>query len=143
MQPAIFTTVNMKLLKNNNQIQLLDALCQSLHKRKFKEAEKELLNFIEETLHNSKNSVKKEDKKNICQTIYCSFNIYYLKWLKKNKINIERERNEIISSEHSNYLISCCKKIEEMDDLLFDLVHYLDSVIDKDEVAYGLDCYKK
>ena len=122
---------------------ILENICQLLHQRKFRGAEKELLNFIEETLRNSKNSVKIEDKKIICLTIYSSFNIYYLKWLKNNKINIEKERDELRSSKHSNYLISSCKKTEEMDDLLFDLVHYLDSVIHKDEVAYGLECYKK
>lgn len=122
---------------------ILDNICQLLHQRKFKEAEKELLNFIEDTLHNCKNSVKIDDKKIICQTIYSSFNRYYLKWLKMNRINVEKERSELISYEHSNYLISRCTKIDEMDDLLFDLIKYLDSAIHKDEVAFGLDCYKK
>lgn len=133
----------MKLLENNNHKHIPDALCQLIYKRKFKEAEKELLDFIEETLHNSKNSLQITDKKMICETIYSSFNRYYLKWLKMNKINVEKERGKLTSYEHSNYLISCCTRIDEMDDLLFNLVKYLDSTIHKDEVVFGLDCYKR
>lgn len=122
---------------------ILNSICQLVHQRKFKDAEKELLNFIEETLHNSRNSLQITDKKMICETIYSSFNRYYLKWLKMNKINIEKERSKLMSYEHSNYLISRCTKTDEMDDLLFDLAKYLDFAIHKDEVVFGLDCYKR
>lgn len=133
----------MKLSQCDSHKQLLDTLCHLIYKRKFKEAEKKLLDFIEETLHYSKDSVQITDKKIICQTIYYSFNRFYLNWLKINKIDIEKERKDLISYEHSNYLISHTTKIAEMDDLLFNLIDYLDSDIQKNEVAYGLNCYRK
>jgi len=132
-----------KSLRINKNQQFLNVLCQLVHKRSFKEAEKKLLDFIEKTVLDSKSSFQANGNKTICQTIYCSFNEFYLNWLKINKLGIKKELNSLISKKHSNYFISHCSKMEEMDDLLFDLINYLDSVIQKNEIVYGLNCYKK
>jgi len=133
----------MKLLKNNNHRQFLITLSQLIHEKKFKEAEKKLLDFIEKTLLYSNDSIQISDKKAICQTIYCSFNKFYLNWLKRNKTNIKKERNDLSSCKHPNFLVFHCTKMAEMDDLLFNLINYLDSPTNKNEITYELNCYKK
>jgi len=133
----------MKPKKRDYKKEFLNTLCKLMYKRKFKKAEDILLDFIEKTLYFSKNSNQIIDKKSICLNIYYSFNELYSSYLKANNIKIKQECKKIKSNKHPNYLIANCTKIAEMDDLLFNLINYLDSTVEKDEVVYELDCYKK
>ncbi|MDO8610449.1 MAG: hypothetical protein Q7R95_07920 [bacterium] len=121
----------------------LTELCRLIYIRKYKEAEHFLLNFIEKTLSESNNSSNIQHKKHIYNTIYFSFNQFYYNWLKKNNIDIEKERVFLQSLEHTNFLISHSTEIAEMDDLLYDLVNYLNAVVLKKDVLYQLQCYKR
>ena len=115
----------------NKFMEIIDKLCELVHRRKFKQAETVLLQVLEET-------VKNENHVGIIREIYRSFNCYYYKWAKKNKINIDSERDKLNHQDHSNFLISHTRHVAEMDDLLYGLV----SNGQKDEIQYDLRCYK-
>lgn len=126
---------------------ILEDICQLLHRRKYKEAENLLLDLIEKTLTSNKSSDIEyiNNKKEILLTIYRSFNEYYLHWLKKNKINIKKEKQLFKYNYHTNFLIAKSSKAPEMEDLLFELENYLNNLNSKEqkkEVKYHLHCYK-
>lgn len=121
---------------------ILDNVCQLVYQKKYKDAEKLLVKFIEETLKKSSHSDYL-----IYLTIYKSFNEYYLGWLKKNKIDFKTEKQLFkTNGSHVNYFIAKSSKSPEMDDLLYEFGNYLenlDSKEQKKEVLYHLQCYKR
>lgn len=124
---------------------ILENSCQLLHQRKYKEAEELLIKFIEKTLTKSSDSSGLNNLKEMYITIYCLFNQHYLNWLRRNKIDIKKERQLFKSNNQSNYLIAVSSKAPEMEDLLYELGNYLNNSSSKEqrqEVLYHLKCYK-
>jgi len=125
---------------------MLDSLCHLIHQKKIKEAENSLLALIEKIFSDSQNGSKKiNDYIKMYKTMHHAFNNYYLNWLKKNSNSFKKEKQEISSSKHDNYLVACASQVAEMEDLLYELGNYLTILHDEDqkkEVAYHLQCYR-
>lgn len=123
---------------------LLDKLCLSVYKKQFHKAENAILSFVGSTLKGKKTNEQIAEAIILTGIIYDDFNEYYASWYQKlfNKSNMP----ELKTSKHPNYLIDHCKRIAEMDDLLYELNSYLtcdQSPERKKEVQYHLNCYKK
>jgi hypothetical protein len=122
-------------------------ICTSLHERKFKRAEKILLEITEAILnHNPDLYFNASDAVMIINILYLDFNHYYKAWLTEKGVDVRNECNALSSIEHDNLLIAQCKDPAAVDDLLYELNNYLISTgkkYFKQEATYHLDCYKR
>jgi len=120
-------------IKNN-----LDNICERLLKKNFAEAEKKLVELVE-------NQLPKGDIKTV-KIIYDEFNNYFEKWLKKRGVDPTKEEKTLRSEEHDNFLLAHCHDPAAIDDLLYEWKHYLTeepTEKQRQEVIYHINCYKK
>ena len=124
----------------------VDNICNLLYQKKYREAESQLISYIEETLFKKNGLANSNQNRETYLALYRLFNNYYLNWLKTKKIRYKKGKLLFRSNGHTNLLISKTSQVAEMDDMLFELGNYLDntrSTSQKNEVLYHLHCYKK
>ena len=105
----------------------LNLLCEFVEQRKFRRAEKELLQLILRVI--AKEIKKPHDSSvhgiSICEILCVEFNDYYLAWLEQQGGDKEKDERELNSPAHSNFLIAHCSRAERIEDALWKVIGYL------------------
>jgi hypothetical protein len=138
-----FTKGNFMLIDraSKHTKRVLNEIFLHFHERKYNQIEKELIAEIEATVIKGKTTSSKVIE---MIAIYSDFNNLYMEWVKEKNINEQKERCAINSGEHHNLLIAHCSDPSSMDDLMWEVINYLENSTpsNKHEVEYQLACYK-
>ncbi len=117
-------------------------LCLLVKARNFIQAERILLHLISDSVSHSNGIASLDEKRKFIREIYSSFNNIYHVWLRKNKLNINNECKKLSRLGHPNYLISHTRDFAEMDDLLYGLINFNNTTMEKRELISNLQCYR-
>ena len=123
----------------------IEEICSHIHARDFQKAENELLTYVTNSFHFKTTGEKAlEETKDALHIVYERFNRYYIESLEEKGHNVREEVMSLDSQEHPNFLLAHCTDPSGMDDMLWELRTYLETLPNpqnREEMAYQLNCY--
>lgn len=112
-----YTALEQSTLSLFNQYDLVTYLFSQLHNRRFIAMEMALLSLIEESV---------DGKHKVVKWMYLDFNKMYFAWLQSRKYNLDKEKDDLRSLEHDNYLLAYCQGVQEMEEILIEANEYIE-----------------
>ena len=152
----IITSHNFIMVKNSNDNNprktapknfrsFIENICTHIHTRNFQKSEQELLAYITNAFHlKTTGESALEETKEVLHILYERFNRYYIEWLEEHGHTVRDEVLALDSQEHPNFLLAHCTDPSGMDDMLWELRTYLDTLPNaqnREEMEYQLTCY--